>query len=165
MSVYNDSFTIQSDTRPTFDNVTSKVEQSLKKSGIKNGILLVYSQHTTCSVFVQEASDDKDYYGTDFLMTDLVDVLEKIAPRCRTQNQYHHPGPMHIKAAEGRNEEACWSLNTDAHLRSVIMGRSASIPVIDGKMALGEFGCIYFADFDQVRARERTVRVEIVGDC
>jgi secondary thiamine-phosphate synthase enzyme len=55
-------------------------------------------------------------------------------------------------------------LNTDAHLRSVIMGRSQSIPIIDGAMTLGEFGRIYFADFDQVRARERTVRVQIVGE-
>jgi thiamine phosphate synthase YjbQ (UPF0047 family) len=44
------------------------------------------------------------------------------------------------------------------------MGRSQSIPVVDGQMVLGEFGHIYFADFDQVRARERIVRVQIVGE-
>jgi secondary thiamine-phosphate synthase enzyme len=97
-------------------------------------------------------------------MQDLVDVLEKIIPTCRTEGQYHHPGPKHIEAAAGRNELPSWSLNTDAHLRSVLMGRSVSIPVVDGQMELGEFGCIYFADFDQVRARERIVRVQIVGE-
>jgi len=44
------------------------------------------------------------------------------------------------------------------------MWRSQSIPIIDGQMELGEFGRIYFADFDQVRARERNVRVQIVGE-
>ena len=164
MSVYNESFQIQSDRRPTFHDVTEKVQEALRKSGVQNGILLVYSQHTTCSVLIQEASDDVNYWGTELLMQDLVNALEKVIPTCRTEGQYLHPGPRHIQAAAGRDELPSWSLNTDAHLRSVIMGRSQSIPVIDGAMTLGEFGRIYFADFDQVRARERTVRVQIVGE-
>jgi secondary thiamine-phosphate synthase enzyme len=164
MSTYHDMFIIQSDQRPTFHDVTEDVAQILARSGIRNGILLVFSQHTTCSVLIQEASDDVNYWGTDFLMQDLVSVLEGIIPTCRTEGQYLHPGPKHIKAAAGRNELPSWSLNTDAHLRSVLMGRSQSIPIVDGAMTLGEFGRIYFADFDQVRARERTVRVQVVGD-
>jgi thiamine phosphate synthase YjbQ (UPF0047 family) len=164
MTVYHDLFQIQSDRRPTFEDVTDRVVEVLKKSNIHEGILVVFSQHTTCSVLIQEASDDVNYWGTELLMQDLVNTLEKLIPTCRSENQYLHPGPEHIKAAKGRNEEAAWSLNTDAHLRSVIMGRSVSIPVIDGKMELGEFGRIYFADFDQVRARQRNVRVEIVGE-
>jgi thiamine phosphate synthase YjbQ (UPF0047 family) len=115
-------------------------------------------------VLIQEASDDVNYWGTELLMQDLVNVLEKLIPTCRTEGQYLHPGPRHIKAAAGRGELPSWSLNTDAHLRSVIMGRSQSIPVVDGQLTLGEFGRIYFADFDQVRARKRTVRVQIVGE-
>lgn len=61
MAVYHECFTIQSDRRPTFHDVTSEVEAVLKKSNIKNGILLVFSQHTTCSVLIQEASDDVNY--------------------------------------------------------------------------------------------------------
>ncbi len=164
MTVHHDSFKIQSDTRPTFHDVTARVEDILKKSGVRNGILLVFSQHTTCSVLIQEASDDTNYWGTELLMQDLVNVLERIIPTCRTEGQYLHPGPKHIQAAAGRDELPSWSLNTDAHLRSVLMGRSQSIPVVDGVLTLGEFGRIYFADFDQVRARERTVRVQIVGE-
>jgi secondary thiamine-phosphate synthase enzyme len=164
MAVSHASFTIQSDRRPTFDDVTARVEEALATSGVRNGILLVYSQHTTCSVLIQEASDDVDYWGTELLMQDLVTVLEGLVPTCRTEGQYRHPGPMHIVAAAGRDELPAWSLNTDAHLRSVILGRSQAVPVVDGAMMLGEFGRIYFADFDQVRARERTVRVQIVGE-
>jgi len=164
MTVYHDVFKIQSDRRPTFEDVTERVVEVLKKSGIHEGILLVFSQHTTCSVLIQEAADDVNYWGTELLMQDLVNVLEKIIPTCRTESQYLHPGPKHIEAGRGRQEEPAWSLNTDAHLRSVMLGRSVSIPVIDGNMILGEFGRIYFADFDQVRARERNVRVQIVGE-
>ncbi len=164
MTVQHDFFKIQSDRRPTFEDVTDRVAAVLQASNIKNGILLVFSQHTTCSVLIQEASDDVNYWGTELLMQDLVNVLERLVPTCRTEGQYLHPGPKHIEAAAGRDELACWSLNTDAHLRSVLMGRSQSIPVIDGEMQLGEFGRIYFADFDQVRARERLVRVQIVGE-
>jgi secondary thiamine-phosphate synthase enzyme len=164
MTTFHEFFKIQSDRRPTFEDVTDRVIAVLKKSAIKEGILLVYSQHTTCSVLIQEAADDVNYWGTELLMQDLVNILEKVIPTCRTEGQYLHPGPMHIKAAAGRDELACWSLNTDAHLRSVLLGRSQSIPVIEGEMQLGEFGRIYFADFDQVRARERMVRIQIVGE-
>jgi secondary thiamine-phosphate synthase enzyme len=164
MIIFHKHFKIQSDRRPTFHDVTEQVEELLKESGIRNGILIVFSQHTTCSVIIQEASDDVNYWGTELLMQDLVTVLEKIIPTCLTEGQYLHPGPKHIEAAEGRQELPSWSLNTDAHLRSVIFGRSVNVPVENGQMVLGEFGRIYFVDFDQVRARERFVRVQILGE-
>lgn len=164
MAVYHECFKIQSDRRPTFHDVTAEVQAALEKSNIKNGILLVFSQHTTCSVLIQEASDDVNYWGTELLMQDLANVLTNIIPTCTTEGQYLHPGPKHIEAATLRGELPSWSLNTDAHLRSVIMGRSQSIPVVDGGLVLGEFGRVYFVDFDQVRARERIVRVQIVGE-
>jgi len=164
MSIYQKYFNIQSAARPTFEDVTEKVQEILSESEIKNGLLVVFSQHTTCSVIIQEAADDINYYGTELLMQDLVNVFEKIIPTCLTEGQYLHPGPEHIVAAAGRDELPSWSLNTDAHLRSVILGRSVTIPVADSTMILGEFGRIYFADFDQVRARERFVRVHIIGE-
>ncbi len=164
MSVYQQNFKIQSAARPTFEDVTDQVKEVLLASKIKDGILVVFSQHTTCSVIIQEASDDTNYYGTDLLMQDLANIFEKIIPTCLTEGQYLHPGPEHIVAAAGRDELPSWSLNTDAHLRSVILGRSVTIPVAESEMILGEFGRIYFADFDQVRARERFVRVHIIGE-
>lgn len=163
--VKNESFTIQSDRRPTFDDVTKRVKEIVKESGVENGLLVVYSQHTTCSVLIQEQSDDINYWGTQFILEDMVRGLATIFPTCTTEGQYLHPGPKHIKIAhEERNEEAAWSLNTDAHLRSVLLGRSVTVPIVDGELQLGEFGCIYFADFDQVRARQRKVRVFITGE-
>ena len=164
MTIYQQQFTVQSEVRPTFTDVTEKVEMVLAESNIKDGLLVVFSQHTTCSVIIQEASDDVNYWGTDLLMQDLVNIFENIIPTCLSEGQYLHPGPEHIIAAAGRDELPSWSLNTDAHLRSVILGRSVTVPVTKAKMILGEFGRIYFVDFDQVRARERTVRVHIIGE-
>lgn len=164
MACYHDTYQITSDRRPTFHDVTDKAAEIVRASGIDNGLLTVFSQHTTCSVLIQEQSDDTNYWGTQFVLQDMVDGLSKIFPTCTTEGQYLHPGPLHIKiAGQERSEEAFWSLNTDAHLRSVLLGRSVCVPVIDGEMQLGEFGRIYFADFDQVRARERTVRFTITG--
>jgi thiamine phosphate synthase YjbQ (UPF0047 family) len=167
MTVYHDAFKIQSDRRVTFHDVTAEAQAALAKSGIKSGMLTVYSQHTTCSVLIQEVSDDVDYWGNELLMVDLETILEGLIPRIRTQGQgqYRHPGPKHVEAAVASwHEEPYWALNTDAHLRSVILGRSQSAPVIDGAITLGLFGRFWFVDFDQVRARERTVRVTIIGE-
>ncbi len=164
MTVHHEAFTLPPKRAPSFRDVTAEVEGILAKSTILQGLLLVFSQHTTCSILIQEASDDVDYWGTELLMQDLVTVLDQLIPACRTQGQYNHPGPMHIEAARGRQEEPAWSLNTDAHLRSVMLGRSQAVPVVDGAMVLGDFGRIYFADFDHTRSRERTVRVQIVGE-
>ncbi len=164
MAVVHHSFKIHSDRRPTFHDITDDVQVLLANSSIAQGIVVAYSQHTTCSVFVQEDADDVNYWGTKFLLQDMVNLFENIIPTCRTEGQYLHPGPKHIEMAKSRNEEPAWSLNTDAHLRSVIMGRSVTIPILNGKMELGEFGRIYFADFDQTRTRERTVIIQIVGE-
>jgi secondary thiamine-phosphate synthase enzyme len=163
--VYHQSFNIQTGQKPEFHDVTEKVKEMILRSGIKNGIVVVYSQHTTCSVMLQEESHDETFHGTKFLLQDLLNVFEKIIPQCRYQGMYLHPGPAHIEhAVKNLNEEAWWSLNTDAHLRSCIIGRSETIPLVSGKMELGEFGQIYFIDFDAVRSRQRTVRVQIVGE-
>ncbi|MGB9673592.1 MAG: secondary thiamine-phosphate synthase enzyme YjbQ [Anaerolineales bacterium] len=164
MTVYHHTCTIQSDRLPTFHDVTDEAIQTVSASGVQNGILVVYSQHTTCSVFIQEDADDVNYWGTKLLLQDLVNVLEKIIPTCHTEGQYLHPGPKHIEMATKRDELPSWSLNTDAHLRSVLLGRSETIPIVNGKLELGEFGRIYFADFDQVRARQRTVRFQVIGE-
>ena len=166
MTVYHKAQEVVSTKRkPVFHDVTELVKSAVVESGIKNGIAVVYSQHTTCSVTIQEESHDQTFDGTKFLLQDLLDVMENLAPKCQREGQYLHPGPAHISHACGKlNEKAEWSLNTEAHLRSCLMGRSESIPVIGGKLELGEFGQVYFIDFDMVRSRKRTVHVQIVGE-
>lgn len=166
MTVYSKKFKVKSANRiPTFHNVTIKVKEILAESKVKNGILVVYSQHTSCSVMIQEYAHDRNFWGTEFLMQDLVNVMEKVVPTCKTEGQYLHPGPEHLVfSTEVAHDEKRFCLNTDAHLRSVIFGRSESIPVNEGELVLGEFGHVYLVDWDQCRERERYVWVQIVGE-
>ncbi len=166
MTVHHATIDVQSDARVTFHDITAEVTGQLAEAGIARGLAVVSSPHTTCSVLVQEESHDTTYLGVEFLMQDLADVLRRVVPDCTAEGrEYLHPGPEHIAGAiRERAEEAWWSLNVDAHLRSVILGRSESVPIVDGALALGEFGRIYFADFDQMRARPRTVMATFMGE-
>ena len=166
MAVHYDEIKLQSrDHLPYFHNVTDQVRAIVEKSGIKNGICVVYSHHTTCSVITQESSHDLNYYGREYMQADLIEIMEKLIPTCRVEGQYMHPGPKHIEFAMSVGEVGEWtSLNTEAHLRSCFFGRSETIILKDGKLSLGEFGYIYFIDWDQVRERARVCEVQIIGE-
>ena len=166
MKIYREKIQVQSEgLHPTFHNVTAQIKDIVTRSGVRNGICVVYSHHTTCSVMIQECSHDKTYFGLEYLQQDLCNIMEKLIPTCRVENQYLHPGPKHIEFGDSVGEAGPWtSLNTEAHLRSCIFGRSESIVIEDGALDLGEFGYTYFIDWDQVRARPRTVQVQIIGE-
>ena len=158
------SITIDTPARQEFFDVTTELELFVSQSGMQNGIVIAYSAHTSCCVLLQEESEDVTYNGTQLLLQDTLNVLAKIAPPTRHEGQYLHPGPIHIRnAAEHRNEPPAWGLNTDGHILSSILGRSETIPLVDGSLILGEFGRVYFGDLDAVRARTRTVHFQILG--
>jgi secondary thiamine-phosphate synthase enzyme len=165
MTVHHELIQLKTEAMPSFYDVTSRVKEIVLVSGIKNGIVVVFSQHTTCSVIIQEDSYDTTFRGIKFVMQDLLDIFDRIVPECKKEGQYLHPGPKCAEHAVNVVDEPLpYTLNTDAHLRSCILGRSESIPIVDGELQLGEFGCIYFADFDGTRARDRIVRVQVLGD-
>jgi thiamine phosphate synthase YjbQ (UPF0047 family) len=150
---------------PHFHDITSEVKNIVAESGITNGLVTVCSHHTTCSVIFQECSHDRNYFGREFLQVDLIQVMEKIVPTCLTEGQYNHPGPEHIKfALTNPGEFEKDSLNTDAHLRSSFFGRSESFVLENKEIHLGDFGFIYFVDWDQVRERERVAEVLVMGE-
>lgn len=150
--------------RPTFHTITDQVRELVKKSSVKEGICVVYTHHTTCSVMTQECSFDKAYTGLEYLQQDLTDIFEKIIPTCRKEGQYMHPGPELTAFSAVHGEDKPETLNTDAHLRSVLLGRSETIVIADGELDLGKFGHIYFVDWDQTRAREREIQIQIIGE-
>ena len=151
--------------KPMFHEVTDAALAAVAASGVRNGTITVYSAHTTCSVIIQEEAHDTLYDGTKFLLQDMLNRLEELAPTCRQEGQYLHPGPKHIEhATRNLGEEAVWSLNTDAHIRSAFIGRGETIPIVDGRVQLGEFGRIYFVDFDGTRERTRTVHFQVMGE-
>ena len=147
----------------TFHNVTADVKRIVEKSGIKNGLVSVYSHHTTFAVITQEAAFDMSITGLETLQQDFVEVLENAVPTQTREGIYLHPGPKALKFAEEHDEDARGCHNTDAHLRSALIGRSETIPIIDGEVDLGSFGFIYFIDFDTTRARKRVAQVTVIG--
>ena len=162
--VYTEAITVQSNDKVcTFHDVTAQVREIVGRSEIQNGIVVVYSHHTTCSVITQECAIDYSMTGLETLQQDLVDVFEKWIPTCRREGQYLHPGPKALKFAAEHGEDARGCHNTDAHLRSSIIGRNVTVVLIDGQMDLGDFGFIHFIDWDQTRARKRTVQVMVIG--
>ena len=163
--VYREAFKVMSRDRcVTFHDVTAQAKEAVKRSGIQNGIVVVYSHHTTCCVITQECAFDMSMTGLETLQQDLVNVFEEIIPTCRTDGMYLHPGEKAVAFAAEHGEDWRCCHNTDGHLRSSIIGRSDTIVLIDGELDLGEFGFIHFIDFDQTRARERTVQIQIVGE-
>lgn len=163
--VYNASFKLESRHRAvSFHDVTERVKEIAAQSNIKNGIVVVYSHHTTCSVITQECAFDMSMTGLETLQQDLVNCFENWIPTCRYEGMYLHPGQKALVFAEEHGEDNFGCHNTDAHLRSSIIGRNVTIVMVNGEMDLGEFGRIHFIDWDQTRGRTRTVQVMIMGE-
>jgi secondary thiamine-phosphate synthase enzyme len=163
--VYREEFQVKSnDGMPTFHTVTGLARATVQNSGVQNGIVVVYSHHTTCGVIIDEDAFDTSDNGLETLQQDLLDVLDKIIPTYTVDGMYNHPGPKAKKFGfeHGEDEKTC--LNTDAHLRSSLVGRSVTALIVDGQIDLGEFGQIYFIDFDQTRARTRTIQIQVIGE-
>lgn len=150
----------------TFHNVTKEVKDSVKKSGVKNGIVVIYSHHTTCSVITQECAFDMSMTGLETLQQDLVDVFEKVCPTCSREGIYLHPGPKALKFAEEHDEDARGCHNTEAHLISSIIGRSVTAVIDEGNVDLGDYGFIYFIDWDKTKnpGKTRTVQIMVIGE-
>ena len=163
--VFKKTFKVESKHRAvTFHDITDEVKAAVEESNIKNGIVVVYSHHTTCSVITQECAFDTSMTGLETLQQDLVNVFEEWIPTCRYEGMYLHPGPKALVFAEEHGEDNFGCHNTDAHLRSSIIGRSVTVVVDDGVADLGEFGRVHFIDWDQTRGRTRTVQIMIIGE-
>ena len=159
------TITVSTEARQQFFDVTDRIRELVAELELSQGIVTVYSAHTSCCVLIQEESEDVTYWQTQYVLQDTLTALGKIIPPMSHEGQYLHPGPIHVRnAVELRQEKPEWSLNTDGHIISSILGRSQVVPVEDSELVLGTFGRIYFGDLDSVRGRERTVRVHALGE-
>ncbi len=157
---------------PTYLNITEEVKDAITESGIKEGICVVVSPHTTCSVFFEEFAHDINENGVESLQEDLNNVLKKIVPDHDSADKYIYPGEEHYKVVESwpnasdylpnGDRTALW--NGDAHLKSTILGSSETFVVENGKLGVGTTGYIYFVDFDTTRPRDRKYKVVVMGD-
>lgn len=127
-------FGVATQAREEFVDITALVAQALAESGLREGALLVYSPHTTAGVTINEGADPD-------VKRDMLAQLRELVP--------NSPAFRH---AEG---------NSDAHIKTSLMGPSQLIPVSGGRMALGTWQHIYLCEFDG--PRRRTVLVQALA--
>lgn len=159
MKIYQDDINVKTQSRVTYDNITDQVKDIVKKSGVENGLVLVQTSHTTCSVLFEEFVHDKDFNGDEFLQVDLNNILDKIVPRELSENtNYRYPGPKHVvflqelaKKDPNYPADPGTILNGDAHIRGSMFGGNQTFAIKNGEMLTGSVGYIYFVDWDQNR--------------
>jgi len=126
--------------RMGFVNITPQVEQTLRDSGIQEGLCLVNAMHITASVFIND-----DERG---LHEDYKKWLEDLAPFDASPQRYAH----------NRTGED----NADAHLKRQIMGREVVVAVTQGKLDFGPWEQIFYGEFDG--RRPKRVLVKVIGE-
>lgn len=125
--------------RRGFINITSTVEDLVRKSGVQEGLVLVNAMHISASVFI---NDDESGLHHDY------DVwLEKLAPHAPTAQYWHN-----------RTGED----NADAHMKRQIMGREVVVAITAGRLDFGPWEQIFYGEFDG--NRRKRVLVKVIGD-
>ncbi|NOX38761.1 MAG: YjbQ family protein [Calditrichaeota bacterium] len=118
-------------------NITDTVEEIVRKSGVKEGMVLVSAMHITAGVYVNDAESG--------LIQDIDEWLEKLAP-FRPDYRHHRTGET----------------NGDAHLKSLLIHHEVIVPITNGHLDLGPWQQIYYAEFDGQR-RKRVI-VKVMGE-
>jgi secondary thiamine-phosphate synthase enzyme len=123
---------IRTTRREELIDVTEVVARAVAATGVSAGVAVVSSPHTTAGILVNENADPD-------VATDLIAGLAKLAP----------------KSAAWRHVEG----NSDAHLKTALVGTSVMVPIEGGRLALGTWQAVYFAEFDGPRSRHLHVSV------
>ena len=138
MKVYSNSFTLEVEKRTDILDITKNVRDVLQYFPISNGIVVVNTLHTTCALFVNEFQSA--------LVDDIRGLVERLVPE---RGGFRHDDPRYSDCERG---------NAHAHLRTALLGRTITLGVTSGELALGRFQSIIFAEFDGPRKREITVQ-------
>jgi len=138
MKSYRKELTFNTKSRRAFINITPQVEEALRESKIREGLVLINALNITASVFINDHESG--------LHRDFERWLEKLAPE-KPHNQYDHNG---------------YEDNADAHLKRTIMGREAVVAVTNGQLDFGTWEQIFYGEFDGMR--NKRVLIKIIGD-
>jgi secondary thiamine-phosphate synthase enzyme len=136
MHVLTDYLWFNTKQRREFVRITDDIERMVDKSGVTEGFVLVSAMHITAGVFVNDWEDG--------LIEDFQEWLEKLAP-AGLDYRHHRTGED----------------NADAHLKRTIMGHQVVLPITAGKLDLGPWEQVFYAEFDGQR-RKRVV-IKIMG--
>jgi secondary thiamine-phosphate synthase enzyme len=140
MKSFTEYLTFNLPARMAFENITAKVEASVRKSGVQEGLVLCNAMHITASVFI---NDDESGLHADYKKW-----LEGLAPFNPSGTRYQH----------NRTGED----NADAHLKRQIMGREVVVAITKGKLDFGPWEQIFYGEFDGNRPKR--VLVKVIGE-
>lgn len=138
MKSYRKELWFKTAKRRQYINITPDINECLKESGIKEGMLLCNAMHITASVFIND--DESGLHG------DFEKWLEKLAPE-KPYEQYAHNG---------------YEDNADAHLKRQIMGREVVVAITEGKLDIGPWEQVFYGEYDG--KRKKRVLVKIIGE-
>ncbi len=147
------SKTISIKTKKAFEyiDITDKVEQLLKQSKIKNGIVVVFSKHTTLAIRINEK--EKGFFG------DFKDFIRKLLP----SNKYYRHNDLKIRTENlVCSPGATDCLNGHSHCQTMLLNTSETIPAVEGKMCLGMWQRVLALELDE--SREREILIHIIGE-
>jgi secondary thiamine-phosphate synthase enzyme len=131
--------------------VTDDVLDAVDRSGVRNGMAVVYSPHTTCTVLINERESG--------FMKDFQDMLDSLVP---ADGPYYRHDDMTIRT-EGLEDDPHEFPNGHSHCRAALLGSaSQAIPIVDGKLLLGRYQSVFFCELD--RAKPRKVFIQVMGD-
>jgi len=135
--------------RPTaFIDITDRLEALVIGAGLRMGLVSVQSLHTTTAIVVNE--------NEPLLLADFAALIEDVAPR---EAAYRHDDVTARQVNVTPDER----VNGHAHCRALLLGPSACLNVVDGKLQLGRWQRVFLAELDG--PREREISVVIVGEC
>jgi secondary thiamine-phosphate synthase enzyme len=136
-----DTFVVRSSQKQEMIDITPDVIEATREAGIRNGFVGVFSQHTTAAVLVNEFQSA--------LLFDIGAFLKRVVEEGVS---YRHNSP---------EWSDCDRSNAASHLRSLLFSNSVMLPVVDGKVVLGQFQSVIMAELDG--PRERTIKVQVLG--
>ncbi len=137
MKFHTEYLTFKTTRHREYINITQPVEAALRKSGIREGMILVSAMHITAAVYVNDAEEG--------LIQDIDEWAERLAPS----------GPQYRHHRTGES-------NGDSHLKSLLMHHEVIIPVTDGKLDFGPWQQVYYAEFDGQRSKR--VLIKVMGE-
>jgi secondary thiamine-phosphate synthase enzyme len=141
LTIHGHTFVVQTDERIEVVDLTDRIMDSVRASGVGEGIVSLWSMHTTCAVFVNEFQTA--------LLSDIKRFLEQMVAR---DAAWMHNDPAHSD---------CDRMNADSHLRAMLLGHSLTLQVSGGEVVLGQWQRVLLAELDGPRAR--SLRVQIFG--
>ena len=145
MKFLSQTFVIRTERGPQFIDITERIEEVARQSGVSNGFAVVFSKHTTAAIRINE--------NEPALLSDMERMLEGIAP-CSAQ--YQHNDFVHAISDNGEHP------NGHSHCQHLLLGASEAVPVVDGKLIVGQWQRIFLIELDHGRNRE--VVVQLMGE-